>query len=62
MYSERIDASAHHYNNSILLLWSPAIATVRTLEHYILLKAKFHYANWFGAGSKLDRAEIWPIV
>ena len=27
-----------------------------------LLEAKFHYASWFGAGSKLVRAEIWPIV
>ena len=26
------------------------------------LKAKFHYASWFGAGSKLVRAEIWPII
>jgi len=24
----------------------------------VLVKAKFHYASWFGAGSKLDRAEI----
>jgi len=27
-----------------------------------LFKAKFHYASWFGAGSKLVRAEIWPII
>jgi len=26
------------------------------------LKDKFHYASWFGAGSKLVRAEIWPII
>jgi len=26
-----------------------------------LFKAKFHY-SWFEAGSKLDRAEIWPII
>ena len=37
------------------------------------IKAKFHYASWFGAGSelapnrfgagsKLVRAEIWPII
>jgi len=32
----------------------------------IWFKAKFHYAMWFEAGSKvvadLQRAEIWPIV
>jgi len=27
-----------------------------------LIKAKFHYTSWFGAGSKLQRAEIWPII
>jgi len=31
-----------------------------------LFKAKFHYAIWFEAGSKLvadlQRAEIWPII
>jgi len=31
-----------------------------------MLKAKFHYAIWFEAGSKLvadlQRAEIWPII
>jgi len=27
-----------------------------------LLKAKLHYASWFGAGSKMVRAEIWPII
>ena len=27
-----------------------------------LKEAKFHYASWFGAGSKLVRAEIWPII
>jgi len=30
------------------------------------VKAKFHYASWFEAGSKLvadlKRAEIWPII
>jgi len=30
------------------------------------LKAKFYYAIWFEAGSKLvadlQRAEIWPII
>ena len=26
------------------------------------LQAKFHYASWFEAGSKLVRAEIWPII
>jgi len=30
------------------------------------LRAKFHYAVWFEAGSKLvtdlQRAEIWPII
>jgi len=30
------------------------------------VKAKFHYAIWFEAGSKLvadlQRAEIWPII
>jgi len=26
------------------------------------LKAKFHYASCFDAGSKLVRAEIWPII
>jgi len=26
------------------------------------VKAKFHYASWFGAGSKLVRAEIWPVI
>jgi len=26
------------------------------------VKAKFHYASWFEGGSKLDRAEIWPII
>jgi len=26
------------------------------------VKAKFHDASWFGAGSKLVRAEIWPII
>jgi len=26
------------------------------------IKAKFHYASWFGAGSKLVRAKIWPII
>jgi len=29
-------------------------------------KAKFHYASWFEAASKLvaylQRAEIWPII
>jgi len=31
-----------------------------------VLKARFHYASWFEAGSKLvadlQRAEIWPII
>jgi len=27
-----------------------------------MLKAKFHYTSWFEAGSKLVRAEIWPII
>jgi len=31
-----------------------------------VLKAKFYYAIWFKAGSKLvadlQRAEIWPII
>jgi len=27
-----------------------------------VLKAKFHYASWFEAGSKLVRAEIWPTI
>jgi len=26
------------------------------------VKAKFHYASLFGAGSKPVRAEIWPII
>jgi len=26
------------------------------------VKAKFHYATWFGAGSELVRGEIWPIT
>jgi len=26
------------------------------------VKAKFHYTSWFGAGSKLVRAKIWPII
>jgi len=26
------------------------------------IKAKFHYASWFGAGLQLVRAEIWPII
>jgi len=30
------------------------------------IKAKFHFASWFEAGSKLvadlQRAEIWPII
>ena len=26
------------------------------------LEAKFHYTCWFEAGSKLQRAEIWPII
>jgi len=26
------------------------------------VKAKFHYASWFGTGSKLVQAEIWPII
>jgi len=29
---------------------------------WLSLKAKFHYASWFEAGSKLQRAEIWPII
>jgi len=44
---------------------------------YVSIKAKFHYASWFEAGSKLvadrseadsklvadlERAEIWPII
>ena len=29
---------------------------------YTAVKAKFHYASWFGAGSMLVRAEIWPII
>jgi len=36
-------------------------------KHYTsYLKAKFHYAIWFNAGSKLvadlQRAEIWPTI
>jgi len=31
-----------------------------------VVKAKFHYATWFEAGSKLvaglKQAEIWPII
>ena len=31
--------------------------------HITTVTAKFHYASWFrGASSKLDRAEIWPII
>jgi len=26
------------------------------------LKAQFNYASWFWAGSRLVRAEIWPII
>jgi len=26
------------------------------------VKAKFHYASWFGASSKLVRAEIWSVI
>jgi len=31
-------------------------------DRFAPVKAKFHYASWLGAGSKLVRAEIWPII
>jgi len=29
---------------------------------FVAVKAKFHYATWFGDCAKLVRAEIWPII
>jgi len=31
-------------------------------QYMMTVKAKFHYASWFGAGSKLDPAEIWLTI
>jgi len=45
--------------------WTSFIARARTTSvsvPYYTLQAKFHYASWFGAGSKPVRAEIWPII
>ena len=41
--------------------WTSFIARARTTSvsvPYYTLQAKFHYASWFGAGSKLVRSQI----
>jgi len=53
--------------------YSTVVVSLRTGQHCVNLKkevclpsrpvkAKFHYASWFEACSKLVRAEIWPII
>jgi len=34
----------------------------RATDPATLFEAKFNYASWFGVGSKLVRAEIWPVI
>jgi len=34
----------------------------RSMPATCSIEAKFHYASWFEASSKLVRAEIWPII
>ena len=35
---------------------------VKSQTSATIVKAKFHYVSWFGAGLKLVRAEIWTII
>jgi len=50
---------------SVLRIFDKSFATSLLLL-YSVIKAKFRYAIWFEAGSKLvadlQRAEIWPII
>jgi len=53
-------------------IWAPYLRLARrgrcteSIPELETVKAKFHYAIWFEAGSKLvagmQRAEIWPII
>jgi len=53
-------------NSVFTVPYTAAHPTRASLVCFLFPKAKFHYAIWFEAGSKLvvelQRAEIWPII